>query len=208
MGPPNALKFPSLFRLLRAVAVREKSENIPPRLGGDIMRAILEGTPYPTTWLNLALNRAKAERNITHARAAAIKACLNRFSLQQEEVTVSLDKTNRNPGYVLRRLFSVLERVQEQANPGINATIRDRFYSSASTMPVAAFPFLMKLKNHHLAKLQYKSFFEKMIGEITESISDFPAHLDLADQGRFAIGYYHQRQAFFTKQDGNQGENQ
>lgn len=208
VGPPKALKYPSLFRLMTSISVNADSKNIPPRLGGDIMRAILEGTPYPTTWLNLAVNRAKAERNVTPARAAAIKACLNRLSSQQEEVTVSLDKTNQNPGYVLGRLFSVLERVQEQANPGINATIRDRFYSSASTTPVAAFPFLMKLKNHHLAKLQYKNFFEKMIGEIIENISDLPAHLDLADQGRFAIGYYHQRQAFFTKQEDNQGENQ
>lgn len=206
--PPKAPKYPSLFRVLTSVAIREKSENIPPRLGGDIMRAILEGTPYPATWLNLAVNRAKAERDITPSRAAAIKACLNRLSLQQKEVTVSLDKTNQNQGYVLGRLFAVLERVQEQSSPGLNATIRDRFYSSASTTPVAAFPFLMKLKNHHLAKLQYKNFFEKMIGEITENIVDFPAHLDLADQGRFAIGYYHQRQAFFTKQDDNQGETQ
>lgn len=206
--PPKAPQYPSLFRLLTSIAVNADSKNIPPRLGGDVMRAILEGTPYPTTWLNLAVNRAKAERNISPTRAAVIKACLNRLSSTTKEVTVSLDKTNQNQGYVLGRLFAVLERAQEQASPGINATIRDRFYSSASTTPVAAFPFLMKLKNHHLAKLQYKNYFEKMIGEITENISDFPAHLVLADQGQFAIGYYHQRQAFFTKQDDNQGEAQ
>jgi CRISPR-associated protein Csd1 len=96
----------------------------------------------------------------------------------------------------------VLEKVQEEANPGINATIRDRFYGSASATPVAAFPHLMKLKNHHLSKLENRGRavnLEKMIGEIIDGIRDFPTHLSLADQGRFAVGYYHQRQAFFVK---------
>ena len=115
---------------------------------------------------------------------------------------MSLDLENTNIGYRLGRLFAVLEKVQEEANPGINATIRDRFYGSASATPVAAFPHLMKLKNHHLSKLENRGRavnLEKMIGEIIDGIRDFPTHLSLADQGRFAVGYYHQRQAFFVK---------
>ncbi|SEI97507.1 type I-C CRISPR-associated protein Cas8c/Csd1 [Nitrosomonas eutropha] len=203
----------SLFRLLVSTAAQGKSENIPPNLAGDFMRAILEGLPYPQTLLAAAVRRIRAEREITCPRASLIKACLNRqahrSSSQEKEITVSLDNSNTNPGYRTGRLFAALEKIQEESSPGLNATIRDRFYGAASSTPVTVFANLMKLKNHHLAKLEEgrKRFFEKLIGEIMASISDFPAHLNLADQGRFAIGYYHQRQAFFTKSEpANKGE--
>lgn len=117
---------------------------------------------------------------------------------------MSLDITNNNTGYRLGRLFAVLERAQEEANPGLNATIRDRFYGAASSTPVAVFALLMKLKNHHIAKLDNRGRainFEKLIGEIMSGIDEFSAHLSLSDQGRFAVGYYHQRQDFFTTKD-------
>lgn len=197
----------SLFRLLVSTAALSKSENIPPNLAGDVMRAILEGLPYPQTLLAAAVRRIRAERDVTYPRASLIKACLNRqgrYSHSQEkELNVSLDETNLNPGYRTGRLFAVLEKIQEESSPGLNATIRDRFYGAAASTPVTVFANLMKLKNHHLAKLGEgrKRYFEKLIGEILSSVSDFPAHLNLADQGRFAIGYYHQRQAFFTKSE-------
>jgi CRISPR-associated protein Csd1 len=117
---------------------------------------------------------------------------------------MSLDQQNTNVGYRLGRLFAALEKVQEEASPGINATIRDRFYGAASATPVAAFPHLMKLKNHHLAKLENRGRavnLERLIGEIVDGIDEFPAHLSLQDQGRFAVGYYHQRQDFFRKRE-------
>lgn len=203
----------SLFRLLVSTAALGKSENIPPNLAGDVMRAILGGLPYPQTLLAAAVRRIRAEREVTYPRASLIKACLNRqgrYSHSQEkELNVSLDETNLNPGYRTGRLFAVLEKIQEESSPGLNATIRDRFYGAAASTPVTVFANLMKLKNHHLAKLEEgrKRYFEKLIGEILSSVSDFPAHLNLADQGRFAIGYYHQRQAFFTKSESvNKGE--
>ena len=93
-----------------------------------------------------------------------------------------------------------MEKIQEEAQPGINATIRDRYYGAAAATPVTVFPTLLKLKNHHLSKLDNKgrvNNFEKLLGEIMSGIDDFTSHLSLPDQGRFAIGYYHQRQDFY-----------
>lgn len=198
-----------LFRLLISTAVQGKAENIPPNLAGDTMRAILEGLPYPETLLQAVIRRIRAEHEITYARAALVKACINSratFENQEnkEDLTVSLDKNNANIGYRLGRLFAVLEKIQAEAHTGINATIRDRFYGSASGTPVAVFSNLMRLKNHHLAKLTSlgrRIHFERLIGEIMEGVDDFPSHLNLSDQGRFAIGYYHQAQDFYTKKE-------
>lgn len=117
---------------------------------------------------------------------------------------MALDIEQPSIGYQLGRLFAVLEKIQEEANPGINATIRERYYGSACSSPVTVFPTLMRLKNHHLAKLGNEGrvvYFERFIGGIVGKIDDFPSHLDLHEQGRFAVGYYHQRQDFFTKKD-------
>ena len=203
----NDPEFPSLFRLLTAVSVQGKADNIPPRLGGEVMRSILEGSPFPATWLNAAVQRCRAEQRVTYLRAAAIKACLNRqlrggsSDLTEKEFLPMLDPSNTNTAYRLGRLFAALEKIQEEASPGINATIRDRYYGAASSTPVAVFTTLLRLKNAHLKKLATGRvmWFEKLLGEVLGAINDFPKHLPLPDQGRFALGYYHQRQAFFTK---------
>jgi CRISPR-associated protein Csd1 len=211
-----------LRSLLRSTALREKDENVIPNLAGTVMESILTGTPYPQTLLSAVLTRIKSEQsakgpngkskpNATYSRIALVKAILVRdtryHNKNTQEVNMSLDITNTNPGYLLGRLFAVLERTQERANPGLNATIRDRFYGAASSTPITAFPYLMKLKNFHIAKLDNKGEVvntEKQIGEILsklEAASGFPTHLSLQDQGRFAVGYYHQRQEFFTKKE-------
>jgi CRISPR-associated protein Csd1 len=209
----NDPQYPSLFRLLAAVAVQNKADNIPPNLGGAVVDAIFAGlnVPYPSLWLNTAVGRCRSEQNVTYLRAAGIKACLNRQirrsatssiqSAPEKEFLPMLDISNINPAYRLGRLFSVLEKIQEESSPGLNATIRDRFYGAASSTPVAVFTTLLRLKNAHLKKLSIgrAASFEKLLGEILSSLSDFPKHLPLPDQGRFALGYYHQRQDFFTK---------
>ncbi len=201
----------SLWRLLVSTAVQGKSENIAPNLAGNVMRSILEGLPFPETLLQAVLMRVKAEHEVNYPRAKLIKGCLNRkwrFSNPKNErnLTVSLDKENVNTGYRLGRLFAVLERMQEAANPGINATIKERFYASASSTPSSVFGNLMRLANHHLAKLRKERpglavNLERQMQEVIAGIDRFPAHLSLDDQGQFAIGYYHQRQDFFTKKD-------
>jgi CRISPR-associated protein Csd1 len=204
---PHQPEYLSLFRLLVATALQGKSDNIQPNLAGDFMKAILSGTPYPGTLLSSVIRRIKAEREVTYPRASLIKAVIvrkARYKNEKEEVGMALDLNNQNIGYRLGCLFAVLEKIQEEASPGINATIRDRFYGSASSTPVTVFPHLMKLKNHHLSKLENRGRavnFEKIIGEIVDDIKDFPGHLSLDDQGKFAVGYYHQRQDFFKKKE-------
>lgn len=206
-------EYPSLFRLLAACAQQGKADNIPPNMGGDIMRAILSGGPFPATWLNAAVLRCRAEQNVTYLRAAAIKACLNRLQRFQpsqsldKELSDMLDLQNTSPAYRLGRLFATLEKVQEEASPRINATIRERYYGAASSTPVAVFTTLLRLKNHHLAKLTNRGRavnFEHLLGEIMGGLNDFPKHLSLPEQGRFALGYYHQRQHFFSKSESSQ----
>jgi CRISPR-associated protein Csd1 len=207
----------SLFRLLVSTATQGKSENISPNIGGDVMRAILEGLPYPQTLLQAAIRRIRAEHDITYPRASIIKACLNRSTRfnnpkQKEELHVTLDMTNINIGYRLGRLFATLERIQSRkftqtGGKEPNSTIRDKYYGSASGTPVAVFGTLIRLSKHHLANLENageRINFEKLLGEIMCGINDFPPHLQLDDQGRFAIGYYHQMHDFFTKKNDSQ----
>jgi len=214
----------SLFRLLLSTAVQRDAKNIAPNLGGDTMRAILEGLPYPQTLLQAAIRRMRAEQsrkdknsgkslpNVTYERAALIKACINRATRHQstnkeEELKMSLDPNNTNIGYRLGRFFAALERTQIRAftsggGKEPNTTIRDRYYGAASSTPVTVFGTLIRLSKHHLAKIEHvgeKVNLEKLFAEIMEGVSDFPTHLCLADQGRFAIGYYHQMHDFFTK---------
>ncbi|MCX8013784.1 MAG: type I-C CRISPR-associated protein Cas8c/Csd1 [Rectinema sp.] len=211
--PPSEPQYYSIWRILVNIAIQDKSENIPPNIAGEFMRSILDGTPYPATLLQAALRRihSDTENRVKPVRAALIKAYLNRYlrahpDHANKEVQMSLDTEQPSIGYQLGRLFAVLEKIQEEASPGINATIRDRYYGAACTSPLTVFGTLMRLKNHHLAKLDNKGRivnFERLVGEIMSHFDDFPPHLDLHEQGRFAIGYYHQRQDFFTKKNEN-----
>ena len=202
---------PSLFRLLSSLALQGKLDNVPPRLAGEWMRAILEGQAYPATLLNAAVMRCKAEQEVTYLRAAVLKAWLNRdhrrghpaLAPTNQHFKENLDVDQTDTPYRLGRLFAVLEHIQRQAMPGINATIRDRYYSAASTTPVAVFTTLLRLKNAHLKKLSEGQtiWFERLVGEVLAPMQDFPRQLTLPQQGRFALGYYHQRQDFFTRRD-------
>lgn len=214
---------PSLSRLLRSLALQDKSENVPPRLAGAWMRCILEGTPYPRALLNAVVMRCRAEQatkqahgNVSYLRAALLKAWLNREYRREHperppdhaHFKEELDVNQPDVPYRLGRLFAVLERIQQQAQGSLNASIRERYYGAASTTPVTVFTTLLRLKNAHLKKLggAAETHFERLVGDIlgtleAPAVSDFPAQLSLPEQGRFALGYYHQRQSFFTRKD-------
>ena len=205
---PKEPEYLTLNQMLRATALEYKMDNVPPNMAGMVMASILDGTPYPRTLLQQCVRRVRAERQVNRTRAAILKGCLNRSAknMNREVLLVGLDRTNGNIGYRLGRLFAVLEKIQEEANPGINATIRDRFYGAASSSPVAVFSQLLKLKNHHLSKLSSpgrRVNFEKKLGDIFDGINEFPAHLSLDEQAYFAVGYYHQRQDFFGNSEKN-----
>ncbi len=196
-----------LLGLLRQLAVQGDLENIAPNLAADLFAAILAGRPFPRAVLDCAVRRVRAERTIYGDRAALLKAFLCRArragDLTIPEVKRMLDEECKAPAYRLGRLFAVLEKVQEDAI-GASATIRDRYYGAASATPLVVFPQLMRKLPHHLAKLDASTYFEKAVQQICDGLqppAPFPPVLTLEEQGLFAVGYYHQRQALFTKRE-------
>ena len=198
-------EFPAVWQILDQTAPRRQGkvdrEKIPPLLSGPLMRSILTGSRYPQGLFNAVLCRIRTDHEITFLRACIFKAFLIRN--HQLDIPMSLDTTRTEPAYLLGRLFAALEKTQEDALPGINATIRDRFYSAASATPGTVFPRLLRTYQHHLSKLDggYKVNRERAVQQIMSGLNDMPGHLPLEGQGLFAIGYYHQRQDFFTKKD-------
>jgi CRISPR-associated protein Csd1 len=209
----HELEYPSIWHLLIELVPSRKGEKrktdaIPPNLAGQMIRAILSGSKYPESFYTTLISRIKTDHQITYIRAAIIKAVLTRkyrFKNIQKEVSVALNKENKNVSYLLGRLFSVLEKAQQDAIPGANTTIKDRYYGSASSTPKVVFPQLMRLANHHISKAKYGYNLDRWIEEIVLNITVFPAHLNLEEQGEFALGYYHQRNELFKKKE-NKGE--
>ena len=208
--PPNDQAEIALPRLLSNLCLGYKLSNLPPNLAGEVARSIFTNSPYPISLLAAAVRRNKAERHVSFPRAAITKACLNRNSLTTQEITMALDLDNTDTAYLLGRWFATLEKIQEESHPGINATIKDRYYGAISSSPVSVFGALDKLKNHHLSKLENtgaKVNKERLLGEIIAKLpANLPNQLALHEQATFAIGYYHQRQDFFTPKSTNSGD--
>jgi CRISPR-associated protein Csd1 len=212
---------PPAWMLLAETAVQGKRENIPPLLSGELTRAILSGEPYPQSLLAAVISRIRADKNVSYIRAALLKACLNRRQRkgrtafpnpQRMEVTVSLDENCTIPAYRLGRLFAVLENLQRAAlGQNINATIRDKYLSSASAAPRSNFPTLLRNSHNHYAKLRKDKgglavFFDKAIRDIVDGLeveTGLPTTLDMEQQGLFFLGYYHQKAYRSEKADQN-----
>ncbi|ANF56279.1 type I-C CRISPR-associated protein Cas8c/Csd1 [Halotalea alkalilenta] len=209
---------PAMWRLLYATAPsrdgKAKAEDIPPQLAGELTRAILTGSRYPRLLLTNVIMRMRNDGDISGIRVALCKAVLVRearlaahSNSTTQEVPVSLDPHSTHPGYLLGRLFAELENAQRGAlGNEVNATIRDRYYGAASATPASIFPVLLRNVQHHLSNMRKKDKgglaykIESEIGAIVDGLGDsFPKSLGIEDQGRFAIGYYHQLQARYTK---------
>lgn len=204
----------SLRNILSTVTLGGKVSDATPNLPDAIVKSIFQGIPYPQPLFASCIRRIRAEssdkdKNAVHiTRAAIIKAYLNRIDKNQK-IQVMLDKDNTNQGYLCGRLFAVLDKIQEDANN--QHSIRERYMNSASSTPAAVFATILNLSNHHVENLKNegrKIYFEKLKQEIMSKIDadGFKAQLDLQDQGRFFIGYYHQRQDFFMKNEENNNE--
>lgn len=209
---------PAPWQIARATAPirdgRSKAEDVVANLAGDVLRSILCGSRYPRSLLATILMRMRADNAHTGLRVAICKAVLERdryFGIGgslTEEVPVSLNLESTNPGYRLGRLFSVLEEVQRGAlGKNINATIRDRYYGSASATPASIFPILIRNAQNHLSRLRkdkpgFAVNLERTITEIMSGLpEELPRSLRIEDQGRFAVGYYHQTQSRFAKEN-------
>ena len=186
--------------IISSVTLGGKMSDATPNLPEAVVKSIFQGLPYPQTLYSACLRRIRAEQKLTITRAAIIKAYLNRQSNYNKKIDIMLDKENNNQGYLCGRLFAVLDKIQEDANH--ISSIRERYMNAASATPSAVFATILNLSVHHSEKLDEgrRIYFEKLKQEIIDKMSakGFPTHLDLQDQGRFFVGYYHQRQDFFT----------
>lgn len=201
-----------LWALLRETVNPNANDKTPaPQMAGDTLRAVLTGGRYPETLYRRTLLRIRAEHDITRGKAAIVKGYLLRntkhrkdYAYIKEASTMALNETSNYTPYVLGRLFSTLEAVQSAANPGINTTIKDKYFNSACATPAAVFPILLKLANSHLKKLGggLAVNYSKQIGELTARLETaFPKTLSLEEQGAFILGYYHQTQKRFEKKN-------
>ena len=200
-----------LWRLLGATVNQNSKDKSPsPVMAGEVLRAILTDTRYPATLLNGVTLRIRADHKVDRIRAAILKAYYLKAShpdISKEVLTVSLNPACDDAAYVLGRLFSVLEAIQSTANPGINATIKDKYFSSASATPSRVFPTLINLAQKHLRKMSTGShiYYDKQLSELTAKLGEsFPDRLTLPQQGAFQLGYYHQTQARYTKKEENE----
>ena len=186
--------------IISSVTLGGKMSDATPNLPEAVVKSIFQGLPYPATLYSACLRRIRAEQKLTITRAAIIKAYLNRQSNNNKKIDIMLDKDNNNQGYLCGRLFAVLDKIQEEANN--ISSIRERYMNAASATPSTVFATILNLSQHHAEKLNEgrKISFEKIKQEIFDKLpaDGFPTHLDLQDQGRFFVGYYHQRQDFFT----------
>lgn len=201
-------EFLPLWALLReTVNLNSKDKKPSPVMAGATTRAVFTGEPYPASLLSAVMLRIRAEREISWGRAAILKAYYLKkphSDCPKEVLTVSLNEASTNPAYTLGRLFSVYEAVQEEANPGIKETIRKKYFNSASAMPASIFPVLNNLYQKHLQKLEAGKcvYYDKQVAALKEIFDEgYPIRMNLAQQGAFDLGYYHQTKKRYTKKE-------
>ncbi len=221
---PDFISLPMI--LDETVSPKAKDQEAMPLLAGSVLRAILNDLPYPAALYSALITRFRADmddgskkiRKINYVRAAVVKAVLRRKYRRQtnhpyqEVLEMSLNETSTIPAYVLGRLFAVLEKVQQEAVGNVNASIKDRYFTSACASPATVFPMLLRLSQHHISKADYGYASDRRIEQLLNLLSlennPFPAHFSLDEQGLFVLGYYHQRVAFFIPRSGKESAEQ
>lgn len=203
--PDSEPEFPPLWLLLvRTVAAQDKAANIPPEFGGQTARCLLSGSRFPENVFAAVIQRIHADKQVGYFRAALIKAYLCRNHEEEKDMN-TLNEEEQSMGYRLGRLFALLEKTQKDALGTVNAPLRERYIGAASATPRLVFPLLLRLTQHHVTKAgklksaAYETVFNKRMGDILGEMTDFPAVLPLAEQGRFMLGYYHQTNALYRK---------
>ena len=182
--------------IISSVTLGGKMSDVTPNLPEAVVKSIFQGLPYPQTLYSACVRRIRAEQKLTITRAAIIKAYLNRQSNNNKKIDIMLDKENNNQGYLCGRLFAVLDNLQFAANG--QDSIRSSYMNAASTTPSTVFSTILKLSNNHYGKLAkdkkgLANFFDNQKKEIMAMLQEFPDTLELKDQGRFFLGYYHQK---------------
>lgn len=199
-----------LTDILRAVTRKEGKEDIskiPPSLPEALAKSIFQGTPYPQMLYTSCIMRIQMAHDVNIVRAGIIKAYLNRTEkCITNKIKTMLDKENTNQGYLCGRLFAVLEKIQVMATPTIKKTIRQGYMNSACSTPLSAFNTLLALTECHSQKIRAEGlriYYEQLKDEIVSMLptDGLPIRFDNRDRGRFYIGYYHQKQALYSKKD-------
>jgi CRISPR-associated protein Csd1 len=219
-------RFYSIYQIVQeTVSKKSKKQDPSPLLTGAVFRSVLMNLPYPAALYNAILIRVRADQDdkeksikkINHIRAAIIKAFLLRKyrnqNKYQEELQMSLNKDSTNQAYLLGRLFAVMEKAQQDAaEKELNATIKDRYFTSACATPATTFPILLRLSQHYISKAKYGSTNDRRIQDIMQMLdvekTPFPKHLTLDEQGIFVLGYYHQRADFYKKKNNSEIDNE
>ncbi len=197
---------------LAAATVRDAQKELAPPTPRALLHSALTGAPLPLGLLYQAVRRNRAEQSVSRPRAALIKLVLASHAPRtvtgggdndggdngMEGALVRLDPTNPDPAYHCGRLLAVLEEAQRAAMPGVNATIVDRFFGTASSAPASVFGRLVRGAQPHLASLRRErpgvhGILQQRLEEVVGGIPSFPKTLTLEQQGLFALGYYHQR---------------
>jgi CRISPR-associated protein Csd1 len=193
-------KFP-LWQL--ALATAFDSDAVAPDTGERLLTAALTGGAIPDSLLALCLKRLMAEGSeaFRAGRMALIKLVLTRRGIPVSE---QLDPTRRTRPTWYGRLLAVFEQIQYAALGPVNANVVDKFYGTFSAAPAMVFARLFANAQNHLKKLrgdEEKGGAFKELNDMLEALTTLlPAsppkqHLPLQDQGRFALGYYHEQAA-------------
>jgi CRISPR-associated protein Csd1 len=196
-GEPLSINSLASATVRRTKEGRPDFDNLPTFTLYALLQAALTTSSLSLSLLHQAVDRCRAEREVSRHRAALIKLVLLSQELQAQEGTmVDLDQNHPDLAYHCGRLLAVLANIQEKAIG--REILVERFYGTASSAPMSVYWTLIRGAQPHLAKLKRDKkptgmALERRLEEVMSMLSTFPATLTPIQQGLFALGFYHQR---------------